>query len=128
MNSYAIVKVNGRQLWIEENRFYDLNKLALQPDDTFVLNQILLVKYDNNLEIGKPFLKDKYIIDATVLRHFSGAKTRVYKMRPKKKTRKTFGSRENFKICKRFSWCTFTFISYSKSTGNESVSLFLRWT
>ena len=42
MNSYAIVKVNGRQLWIEENRFYDLNKLALQPDDTFVLNQILL--------------------------------------------------------------------------------------
>ena len=93
MNSYAIVKGNGRQLWIEENRFYDLNKLALQPDDTFVLNQILLVKYDNNLEIGKPFLKDKYIIDATVLRHFSGAKTRVYKMRPKKKTRKTFGSR-----------------------------------
>ena len=67
MNSYAIVKVNGRQLWIEENRFYDLNKLALQPDDTFVLNQILLVKYDNNLEIGIPFLKDKYIIDATVL-------------------------------------------------------------
>ena len=41
----------------------------------------------------KPFLKDKYVVEATVLRHLSGSKTRVYKMRPKKKTRKTFGFR-----------------------------------
>ena len=31
MGSYAIVKASGRQFWIEENRFYDLNKLPLQP-------------------------------------------------------------------------------------------------
>ena len=93
MGSYAIVKASGRQFWIEENRFYDLNKLPLQPGDTFTLNQILLVKQNNKLELGKPFLEDKYIVEATVLRHLSGSKTRVYKMRPKKKTRKTFGSR-----------------------------------
>ena len=33
------------------------------------------------------------MIEATVLRHISGSKIRVYKMRPKKKTRKTFGAR-----------------------------------
>ena len=33
------------------------------------------------------------MIEAVVLRHISGSKIRVYKMRPKKKTRKTFGSR-----------------------------------
>jgi|TARA_B100000683_G_scaffold254538_1_gene273241 large subunit ribosomal protein L21 len=93
MDSYAIVKASGRQLWVEEKRFYDLNKLALQAGDTFTLNQILLVKQNNSLDIGKPFLEGKYIIEATVLRHLSGSKTRVYKMRPKKKTRKTFGSR-----------------------------------
>merc|ERR1712204_672 len=76
--------MGGRQFWIEENRFYDLNKLPLQPGDTFTLNQILLVKQNNKLEIGKPFLEDKYIVEATVLRHLSGSKTRVYKMRPKK--------------------------------------------
>ena len=43
MDSYAIVNASGRQLWVEENRFYDLNKLALQVGDTFSLNQILLV-------------------------------------------------------------------------------------
>ena len=93
MGSYAIVKASGRQFWIEENRFYDLNKLPLQPGDTFTLNQILLVKQNDKLELGKPFLEDKYTVEATVLRHLSGSKTRVYKMRPKKKTRKTFGFR-----------------------------------
>ena len=93
MGSYAIVKASGRQFWIEENRFYDLNKLPLQPGDTFTLNQILLVKQNDKLELGKPFLEDKYTVEATVFRHLSGSKTRVYKMRPKKKTRKTFGFR-----------------------------------
>ena len=62
MGSYAIVKASGRQFWIEENRFYDLNKLPLQPGDTFTLNQILLVKQNNKLELGKPFLEDKYCL------------------------------------------------------------------
>tara|TARA_B100000780_G_C21061673_1_gene426734 strand:- start:858 stop:1208 length:351 start_codon:yes stop_codon:yes gene_type:complete len=93
MSSYAIVQASGRQLWIEEHRFYDLNKLTLQAGDTFLLNQILLVKQNDVLEIGKPLVKGKYMIDAVVLRHISGSKIRVYKMRPKKKTRKTFGAR-----------------------------------
>ena len=93
MDSYAIIKASGRQFWIEENRFYDFNKLPLQPGDNFTLNQVLLVKQNNKLELGRPFLEGKYLIQATVLRHLSGSKTRVYKMRPKKKTRKTFGFR-----------------------------------
>ena len=93
MGNYAIIKASGRQLWVEEKRFYDLNKLTLQTGDTFTLNQILLVKQDDVFAIGKPFLEGEYIIEATVLRHLSGSKTRVYKMRPKKKTRKTFGAK-----------------------------------
>jgi len=93
MDSYAIVQASGKQFWIEENKFYDFDKLPLDRGDNFSLNQILLVKQNNKLELGKPFLEDKYIVEATVLRHLSGSKTRVYKMRPKKKTRKTFGFR-----------------------------------
>ena len=93
MDSYAIVQASGKQFWVEENKFYDFDKLPLDRGDIFSLNQILLVKQNNKLELGKPFLEDKYIVEATVLRHLSGSKTRVYKMRPKKKTRKTFGFR-----------------------------------
>jgi large subunit ribosomal protein L21 len=93
MEPYAIVQASGKQFWVEENKFYDFDKLPLDRGDTFSLNQILLVNKDDNVDIGRPFLDSSYKIEATVLRHISGPKIRVYKMRPKKKTRKTFGSR-----------------------------------
>jgi len=93
MESYAIVKASGKQFWVEENKFYDFDKLPLDRGDTFSLNQVLLVNKENSVSIGKPYLDDSYSVEATVLRHLSGPKIRVYKMRPKKKTRKTFGSR-----------------------------------
>jgi len=94
MKSYAIVQASGKQFWIEENRFYDLDKLPLDKGDTFIFNKVLLLKDINNTHIGKPFLNGDYKIEATVLRHLSSPKIRVYKMRPKKKTRKTFGHRQ----------------------------------
>ena len=90
---YAIVQASGKQFWIEENKFYDFNKLPLDPGNQFNLNQILLVEEHDRLSLGTPYLDEEYSIKATVLRHLSGPKIRVYKMRPKKKTRKTFGSR-----------------------------------
>lgn len=90
MESYAIVQASGKQFWLEENKFYDFDKLPLDRGDTFSLNQILLVNQEGVVEIGKPFLGDNYVVKAKVLRHLSGPKIRVYKMRPKKKTRKTF--------------------------------------
>ncbi len=93
MESYAIVQASGKQFWIEKDRFYDFDKLPLDRGDNFSLNQILLVKEGDSVTVGKPFLDKEYVVEATVLRHLSGPKVRVYKMRPKKKTRKTFGSR-----------------------------------
>ena len=93
MDSYAIVQASGKQFWVEENKFYDFDKLPLDRGDNFYLNQILLVNQQDSVNIGKPFLDNEYAVEATVLRHLSGPKVRVYKMKPKKKTRKTFGSR-----------------------------------
>ena len=93
MVSYAIVQASGKQFWVEEKRFYDFDKLPLNEGDNFKLNNILLVNKNNSTEIGTPFLDKSFVIEATVLRHVSGPKVRVYKMRSKKKTRKTFGSR-----------------------------------
>jgi len=93
MVSYAIVQASGKQFWVEEDRFYDFDKLPLNPGDNFKLNKVLLTKQNDKLYIGKPFLNESCLIEATVVRHLSGSKIRVYKMRPKKKTRKTFGSR-----------------------------------
>ena len=95
MAAYAIVEASGKQFWIEEGRFYDFDKLPLTPGDLFKLNRVLLVNQHGSVHIGKPYLDSDsgFVIEATVVRHLSGSKVRVYKMRPKKKTRKTFGSR-----------------------------------
>ena len=93
MESYAIVQASGKQFWLEENKFYDFDKLPLDRGDTFSLNQILLVNQNDSVNVGKPFLDSDYTVKAKVLRHLSGPKIRVYKMKPKKKTRKTFGCR-----------------------------------
>ena len=93
MEQYAIVQASGRQYLVEERKFYDFDKLPLNPEDSFTLNQILLVKESAATFVGKPFLDKKFMVNAVVLRHLSGPKVRVYKMKPKKKTRKTFGSR-----------------------------------
>jgi len=92
MQTYAIVQASGKQFWVEQDKFYDFDKLPLDRGDKFSLNQILLVKNQDSIHVGKPFLQD-FSIKATVLRHISGPKIRVFKMRSKKKTRKTFGSR-----------------------------------
>ena len=46
MESYAIIQASGKQFWVEENKFYDFDKLPFDRGDNFSLNQILLVKKD----------------------------------------------------------------------------------
>lgn len=103
MQHYAIVESSGKQFWIEQNFFYDINELFLSPGDTFFFNRVLLLKkriYKSNrnlsdyIMIGTPFLPfTTCSIRAVVVRHVTGSKVKIYKMRPKKKTRKIFGNR-----------------------------------
>lgn len=96
MTAYAIIEASGKQFWIEENRFYDFAKLPLNEGEMFLLNKILLINKHGQVKLGKPFLTENCRIEATVVRHLSGPKINVYKMRPKKKTRKKFGYRPKF--------------------------------
>ena len=116
MASYAIIQACGKQFWVEENKFYDFDKLPLSVGDSFNLNQVLLVKESDSLEVGRPFLDTSYSVQATVLRHLSGPKIRVYKMRPKKKTRKTFGHRRKM---------TRVLVKSIHKTADSKVSCFM---
>ena len=93
MSRYAIVQFLGRQYWFEEKRFYDLDKLNFNPGDTFLLDKILVVKEQNMVKFGTPFLRE-YKVEAVVIRHLLDSKIHFYKMNAKKKTRKTKGHRK----------------------------------
>ncbi|MEO0535405.1 MAG: 50S ribosomal protein L21 [Cyanobacteria bacterium P01_A01_bin.123] len=91
--TYAIVEVGGKQLWVEPGRFYDVNRLGVEEDDSVTLDKVLLIEHEGDVTIGQPFISDASVT-ATAMRNLRGRKVIVYKMQPKKKTRKKQGHRQ----------------------------------
>ncbi|BBD61512.1 ribosomal protein L21 [Nostoc sp. HK-01] len=91
--TYAIIETGGKQLRVEPGRFYDIELLTAQPDEKVTINSVLLVHHDGGLSIGQPLVAGA-TVEGTVLRHLRGRKVLVYKMKPKKKTRKKRGHRQ----------------------------------
>lgn len=91
--SYAIIETGGKQIKVEPGRFYDIELLPAQENETVTLDKVLLVNHDGNVEIGQPLVNGA-TVEGTVMRHLRGRKVIVYKMRPKKKTRKKQGHRQ----------------------------------
>ena len=90
---YAIVEISGRQFWIETGKYYDFNRIPAELGKQITLNCVLLLNDEGNLRVGKPYL-DSVQIKGKILEHLRGKKKIVYKMRPKKKTRKKQGHRQ----------------------------------
>ena len=93
---YAIVEISGRQFWIETGKYYDFNRIPTELGKQITLNRVLLLNNEGDLLIGKPYL-ETVKIKGKILEHLRGKKTIVYKMKPKKKTRKKQGQRQEIK-------------------------------
>jgi large subunit ribosomal protein L21 len=91
---YAIVEISGRQFWIETGKYYDFNRIPTELGKQIILNRVLLLNNEGNVLVGKPYL-DTVKIKGKILEHLRGKKLIVYKMRPKKKTRKKQGHRQD---------------------------------
>lgn len=91
--SYAIIETGGKQVRVEPGRFYDIELLPVEPEESVIINSVLFVQHDGEVTIGQPFIEGA-TVEATVMRHFRGRKIIVYKMKPKKKTRKKRGHRQ----------------------------------
>lgn len=90
---YAIIETGGKQLRVEPGRFYDVERLAAEPDSAIHIDKVFLVNNDGEISIGQPLVEGA-IVKATIMSHMRGRKIIVYKMRPKKKTRKKQGHRQ----------------------------------
>jgi len=91
--TYAIVEASGKQFWLQSNRYYDLDRCPAEVDDVLTIEKVLLVNDGKDLKLGKPYVKDAKV-EIKVLEHRRGPKIIVYKMRPKKKTRRKNGHRQ----------------------------------
>ena len=91
--SYAIAETSGQQFWFEVDRYYDIDRLNAKEKDNIILENVLVLKDKESITIGKPYVKDAKI-ELEVVSHRRDKKILVYKMRPKKKTRRKMGHRQ----------------------------------
>lgn len=91
--TYAIVEAGGTQIRVEPGRFYDINLLSVDPESDYTIDKVLLVNNEDEVTVGRPFIEGA-TVEGTVMRHRRGKKVIVYKMQPKKKTRKKRGHRQ----------------------------------
>ena len=93
IEQYAIAETSGQQFWFEVDKYYDIDRLNANEKDKITLEKVLLIKNQDSVSIGKPYIKDAKI-ELEVISHKRDKKIIVYKMRPKKKTRRKMGHRQ----------------------------------
>ena len=59
--SFAIAETSGKQVLFEVDRYYDLDRINANEKDKIILENILLIKENEKISIGKPFIKDAKI-------------------------------------------------------------------
>ena len=92
-NLYAIAETSGQQFWFEVDKYYDIDRLNAKEKDKITIDKILLIKDKDNISLGRPYVKNAKI-ELEVVSHKRDKKIIVYKMRPKKKTRRKMGHRQ----------------------------------
>jgi large subunit ribosomal protein L21 len=91
--TYAIIETGGKQLRVEPGRFYDVERLAGDADAALSIDRVLLINDGSDIHVGQPVVEGA-TVEATLMKNLRGNKVIVYKMRPKKKTRKKQGHRQ----------------------------------
>ena len=91
--TYAIIETGGKQMRVEPGRFYDIELLPGAVDSTVSIDKVFLLENNGSIEIGQPLVAN-VTVEGTIMRHYRARKIIVYKMQPKKKTRKKRGHRQ----------------------------------
>lgn len=93
MSSWAVIKTGGKQYKVAEGEKLGIEKIDAAGKDTIQFNEVLLVKKNGTLEIGKPFVVNTRV-NAKILKNFKDKKVRVVKFKSKSRYLRTRGHRQ----------------------------------
>ena len=90
---YAVIETGGKQLTAAAGQFVDIEKLPQNKGEKVSLTNILMLISGKDSKIGNPYIKGA-TVNGHILEQGKDDKVIVYKMRPKKGTRKKQGHRQ----------------------------------
>ena len=89
----AVIKTGGKQYRVLKDSVISVEKLDAQPGDQLSIDRVLMISGDGNFKTGNPFIEGSSV-KVTVLDQTRGKKIRVFKMKRRKRYRKTQGHRQ----------------------------------
>ena len=90
---FAVIEIAGHQYQVEKGRKFDIDQQEAEVGSTIAVDQVLLVSTDGkDAKIGAPYVAGAKVT-LKVLDQHRGDKIRVFKMKAKKRYRRTFGHR-----------------------------------
>ncbi len=89
---YAVVETGGKQYRVKEGDIINVEKIDAEIGNEVVLDKVLLVKKDDDLKVGTPYLNAKVVCE--VLDQFKGEKIIVFKYKRRKGYRRKRGHRQ----------------------------------
>lgn len=95
--TYATIAISGSQYRVKSGDTITVNRVAAEVGSELTLEQVLLLeKADGAVSVaaGRQMLSG-VAVSATVKDHLRGDKIRVFKMRRRKKSRRTQGHRQD---------------------------------
>lgn len=92
----AVAKFGGHQAIVEAGDILDIDKINAEEESIVEFEVLLISEADGkNCQIGAP-LVEGVKVKAKILEHGRGDKIRVYKMKPRKRYRRTIGHRQDY--------------------------------
>jgi len=94
----AIAKIGGHQEIVKKGETLEVDKLDVEVGGK-VKFDVLLISEENGdgLKVGTPLIANAFV-EAKVLEHGRGDKVRVFKMKPRKRYRRTIGHRQDYTV------------------------------
>ncbi|MBO68732.1 MAG: 50S ribosomal protein L21 [Acidiferrobacteraceae bacterium] len=92
---YAVMETGGKQYRVSVGGNVRVEKLAGDVGEVIEISRVLLIAKDGDIEVGTPLIEGMSV-KAEVVAHGRDKKIRVFKMKRRKKYRRTQGHRQAF--------------------------------
>lgn len=96
---FAVVEIQGKQYEVRVNDVLHVDTMHLDEDTKLTLDKVLLVDDNGAITVGAPYVAGMTVA-AVALGEEKGDKIRVYRMKAKKRYRRTTGFRAQYTALK----------------------------
>ncbi len=89
-----VIQTGGKQYLVSKGTTFDIEKLDAKEGDKVNFEVLMIIGDKEEITVGSPIIEGK-TVEAKVIEQFRAAKLRVFKMKRRKRYRKSQGHRQS---------------------------------